>query len=265
MNGPDWPDNGEVDIVEGVNGVEFTESTLHTSPGCTQQGVPDSRFSGQRVRSRGGDGSGSAAGKRNGSAAVDCFVHAPGQGSNQGCGISGPPGSLGPAFNAGGGGTFAVLWEYRQAGVAGVNQSAGSISMWFWPRGSAPAGTTNAHRGPGQEQQPSPASWGKPYAYFAVGGEACGIAHFSNLELIFDTTLCGSWAGAEFERSCPKAAAAAAGSTSMAKCIDHVRYNPAAFSEAWWKINSVLVWSEAQVGPSPEQFDRAIAQPIEER
>eukprot|EP01047_Picozoa_sp_COSAG01_P131842 COSAG01_NODE_61632_length_288_cov_1.370370_1_plen_40_part_10 len=40
MNGPDWPDNGEVDIVEGVNGVEFTESTLHTSPGCTQQGVP---------------------------------------------------------------------------------------------------------------------------------------------------------------------------------------------------------------------------------
>lgn len=33
--GPDWPADGEVDIVEGVNDVVPNQSTLHTSPGCT--------------------------------------------------------------------------------------------------------------------------------------------------------------------------------------------------------------------------------------
>lgn len=33
--GPDWPQDGEVDIVEGVNDVVPNQSTLHTSPGCT--------------------------------------------------------------------------------------------------------------------------------------------------------------------------------------------------------------------------------------
>ena len=245
--GPKWPDSGEIDILEGVNGQEYTDTTLHTNPGCTQWNVSNSRFSGQRIRSRGSSGSGSGG---NGSAAtLDCFVHAPGQGSNQGCGVSGPPGSIGPTFNAGGGGTFAMLWEYSQGGAVGTNRSTGSISMWFWPRGRAPAGTTNE----GEPFQPKPASWGKPYAFFDVGSVECGVAHFTQLQLVFDTTLCGSWAGGEFAKSCPKEAAAAEGSTSMAKCIDYVRYNPSAFSEAWWQINSVLVWEQPPPPPPPQQ------------
>ncbi|KAG8884881.1 hypothetical protein FRB97_003088 [Tulasnella sp. 331] len=31
----DWPDNGEVDIIEGVNDVSPNQSTLHTTAGCT--------------------------------------------------------------------------------------------------------------------------------------------------------------------------------------------------------------------------------------
>ena len=45
--GPNWPDGGEIDIIEGVNGQSYTQSTLHTSPGCTQAGVNSSMFSGK--------------------------------------------------------------------------------------------------------------------------------------------------------------------------------------------------------------------------
>lgn len=33
--GPDWPNSGEIDIIEGVNDQSSTAVTLHTGPGCT--------------------------------------------------------------------------------------------------------------------------------------------------------------------------------------------------------------------------------------
>jgi hypothetical protein len=35
MFGPDWPNSGEIDIIEGVNTQATNAITLHTSPGCT--------------------------------------------------------------------------------------------------------------------------------------------------------------------------------------------------------------------------------------
>ena len=35
MVGPNWPGNGEIDIIEGVNDNAQNQMTLHTSPGCT--------------------------------------------------------------------------------------------------------------------------------------------------------------------------------------------------------------------------------------
>lgn len=33
--GPEWPNSGEIDIIEGVNDQASTDITLHTGPGCT--------------------------------------------------------------------------------------------------------------------------------------------------------------------------------------------------------------------------------------
>jgi hypothetical protein len=46
--GPSWPSHGEIDVVEGVHTSVTNTMTLHTSDGCTQRSVPDSKFSGKR-------------------------------------------------------------------------------------------------------------------------------------------------------------------------------------------------------------------------
>ena len=100
-----WPNEGEVDIVEGVNNVSPNQMTLHTSPGCT---MPASRPQ-------------TGTNKLN-----DCNALVNG---NAGCGVADTRGnSFGPAFNTNGGGLFAM------------ERTETSIKVWFWPRdGSPPA------------------------------------------------------------------------------------------------------------------------------
>ncbi|KAL8884081.1 MAG: hypothetical protein Q9192_006932 [Flavoplaca navasiana] len=61
--GPDWPSNGEIDIIEGVNLQSTNKITLHTDPGCTINGKDcqgssgcsvDSGIYGDRINSAGG-------------------------------------------------------------------------------------------------------------------------------------------------------------------------------------------------------------------
>ena len=58
--------------------------------------------------------------------------------------------------------------------------------------------------------------------------------------LVFDITLCGQAAGPAFAAACP---GKGKGETSTGQCIDFVRNNPSAFSDAYWLINSVIVYS----------------------
>src|ERR1700761_4239457 len=65
--GPDWPNNGEIDIIEGVNTNTQNQMTLHTAsnPGCSISG---NDFTGKVASS-------------------NCYFNAAGQAENAGCAV----------------------------------------------------------------------------------------------------------------------------------------------------------------------------------
>jgi hypothetical protein len=104
--GPDWPNNGEIDIFEGVNQAANNLMSMHTSENCT---VAGSGETGTLVTN-------------------DCFVNAVGQPGNSGCGVtSAYTDSYGAGFNNGQGGVYAMEW------------TSNAIKIWFFSRGSIPA------------------------------------------------------------------------------------------------------------------------------
>lgn len=136
-----------------------------------------------------------------------------------GCGVNvADPQSFGAGFNNVGGGVHAMLWNST------------SITLWNFHRASIPADITAG--------SPDPSSWGLPSANFQ--GNGCDInQHFMDHQIVFDTTLCGDWAGEasvwDSDATCSKLAPT---------CQAYVAANPAAFKDAYWLINSVQVYQE---------------------
>jgi len=121
MVGPSWPQDGEIDILEGVNQNALNQITLHTSPGC----VPSM------------SGTGSPAG--NG----DCGAG----GGGVGCGATNTNGNgWGSNFNSVGGGVYAMEW------------TSSAISVWFFQQGQVPGDISNNAPNPGGWGTPI-ASW----------------------------------------------------------------------------------------------------------
>jgi len=195
--GPNWPNNGEIDIIEGVDKQATVATTLHTSNGCDMSSESSSLFTGHW---------GAAPGNK---PATNCFVNAPGQYNNQGCGITGAANSYGAGFNNMGGGVFVTEWTNN------------FIRVFFFPRNNIPGDINN----------PNPDGWGKPYAYFTLGGN-CAASHFKDMTGVINLTFCGDWAGATFGADCP----------GLGNCGDYVKNNPQAFKEAYWMINYVAIY-----------------------
>ncbi|KIA75989.1 Endo-1,3(4)-beta-glucanase xgeA [Aspergillus ustus] len=103
--GPNWPYDGEIDFIEGVNLHEANKIVLHTSGSCDVGGGYE--MSGDLTSSECGDASGTI-----------------------GCVVSGEQGSSGTPFNKQGGGVYAMEWQ------------AEYLKIWFFPRASIPASIT---------------------------------------------------------------------------------------------------------------------------
>lgn len=120
--GGDWPNNGEIDIIEGVNRQTADAMTLHTSEGCT---INDSGFSGDLSTS-------------------NCWTQAPGQSSNAGCGIDATSSATyGDGFNSAGGGIYAMEW------------TSDYIQVFEFTHASAPADLTAGTPNPSNWGEPA--------------------------------------------------------------------------------------------------------------
>ncbi|KAG6038579.1 hypothetical protein E4U41_004029 [Claviceps citrina] len=103
MFGPEWPANGEIDILEGVNAQTKNSVTLHTKPGChiSNHGtLASTKF-----------------------ASSNCGA----EGTSAGCGQhTADHQNYGDGFNAIGGGVYATEW------------TSDHIAIWFFPRSKIP-------------------------------------------------------------------------------------------------------------------------------
>jgi Glycosyl hydrolases family 16 len=144
----------------------------------------------------------------------NCDINAPGQGKNEGCMITDSDNTTyGNSFNLNGGGVYATEWN-----------SVG-IKIWFFPRNAVPAGLNSSNPEPSE-------AWGAPKAAFA--GDFKVDDHFKDLNIVFDTTFCGQWAGKVWANSTCAALAPT--------CEEFVTKNPSAFREVYWAINSLKVF-----------------------
>ncbi len=113
MTGPNWPNSGEIDIIEGVNTGSQNQMTMHTSNGCTLAGN-------------------------------NC------QG-NVGCPVTGGgSSSYGNGFNSANGGTYAMEWTSSQISIwffsrgsepGDINSANPNPSNWGNPTGSFTGGS----------------------------------------------------------------------------------------------------------------------------
>lgn len=214
MVGPDWPANGEVDIVEGVNEQTSNRMTLHTGSGVVISEAET--FTGQVVT-------------------PNCDVNAPGQERNAGCTIlDGDNTTYGDGFNENGGGVYAT--ELASAG----------IKIWFFPRDAIPEDIASGNPEPGE-------GWGTPRAAFAGDFEVDN--HFKDLKIVFDTTMCGHWAGSVWANSSCAALAPT--------CEDFVTQNPTAFKEVYWAVNSVKVFDKTE--PDKAETDTTATNDLPQR
>ncbi|KIJ09998.1 glycoside hydrolase family 16 protein [Paxillus involutus ATCC 200175] len=153
--GANWPNEGEIDIVEGVNDQSPNQSTLHTSANCT---MPSSRAM-----------TGTSTG-------TDCDVY---DTNNEGCGVrNDDTESYGPDFNGAGGGWYAI------------ERTSTFIKIYFWERGSALVPSDVIYPG----TTVNTGNWGTPSAYFP-NTDCDFSTHLGPQNIVINLTFCGDWAG----------------------------------------------------------------------
>ncbi|KDR85293.1 hypothetical protein GALMADRAFT_234074 [Galerina marginata CBS 339.88] len=203
-NGPNWPNGGEIDIVEGVHDYTNNQATVHTAVGCTLASSSSNTLA----------ISGNVIG------GVDCAALTTG---NQGCGIrAATSNSFGAGFNANNGGVYAMKWDTT------------GVAVYFFPRGSEPADIT--------AEVPQPDTWGAAQARWPAA--SCDpFKFFTSHSAIFDTTLCGQWAGAVWNAvGVPGQDQSCAQRTGVSTCEAFVRANGGSMQEAFWEVKSVKIY-----------------------
>ncbi|KAJ7480170.1 glycoside hydrolase family 16 protein [Mycena galericulata] len=205
-NGPNWPTGGEIDIVEGVNNYTDNQATIHTAPGCSLSTDNPAALGASASAVTGG---------------TDCAAATSG---NAGCGMrSSSSLSFGVGYNNNGGGVYAMQWD------------SSGISVYFFERNSVPSDIDNG--------APQPTTWGLPMAHWPAA-DCNPWTYFYTHVAIFDTTLCGDWAGSVWTGTgVPGQDVSCATQTGFSTCEAFVAASGASFAEAYWEVKSLKFYN----------------------
>jgi hypothetical protein len=228
--GANWPNNGEIDIVEGVHlDVQNSVSSSIAVAPCNllrlsfllddssyEPGLHQRRFHTGLQRRLGAHRLWS---KRSSVSPFGRLSFHVLTSTRLGCSIMDNSNiTFGSGFNDNQGGVYATEW------------TSDAIKIWFFPRGAIPVDVSSAN--------PDPTGWGTPTSLFTGTTTAPIDAHFEEMQIIFDLTFCGQWAGQQEvwgNSSC---------GTLAPTCSDYVLNTPSAFTEAYWAINTLQVFTE---------------------
>lgn len=205
--GPNWPSGGEIDLIEGVNRFTMNGVSFHTNSGCQMADWDQS--------------AGTSNFMTPGSTQQLCDSYAS---NNLGCGMRDTStSSFGPGFNGAGGGIMALRLDNNGAYV------------WHFDRNSIPSDIVAG--------LPVPSSWGKPVA--VLSSDSCNIgASFSNLNLIVNTNLGGTWPSDAWSGDTSYAGEAqnCAAYTGDGSMSDYIQNQGGAFADAKWVFNSIQAY-----------------------
>jgi hypothetical protein len=172
VNSTDWPSAGEIDIIETINGDHLIHNTIHTCPNmCDTTWNKATNL-------------------------INCANAKPGVDPNPGC-------SGTPFYSVNAEGTFVCFWKEH------------SIQYYYWE----PDAPVRKKGGP-LSPNPDPMQWKnqlKNEVFLHNTSMECDAAvhqewqcktcekanrcKFKNMKMIFNITLCGTWAGNQFDKS----------------------------------------------------------------
>ena len=248
-----WPRNGEVDILEGVNGQTVAKTALHTSDKCDMYAhvSPDSKTGDWEWITGIPNQYSGEPDFETAKPADNCWVMAQHQWANEGCtAVHDRNDTLGAPVNNNGGGVYVLEWDPENK----------AMKSWvFSPINDMPQNLIDTIDTAGLKDAskrviPNPHSWGTPYAFFAIGEETgCSADHFKNMRIVFNLALCGNVSGNRFARECPELAQKfnvtnkEGGNDPVKTCNAYIASNPDALDDAYWKIRGVYTY-ERELG-----------------
>jgi len=163
--GNNWPNEGEIDIIEGVNLNTANTASLHTGGNCTMPPV--------RTAMTGNPLSNTCTSSGD---------------DNSGCNVAlTAANSFGHLFNVNGGGIYAM------------ERASTGVRVWFWARDD-PAVPDEVANG---ADNIDTSTWGTPDVLFP--STQCNIPqHFGAHNIVINLTFCGDLAGSQYSSSgCP--------------------------------------------------------------